>query len=142
MKTITVATDGSEGAGRAVRFASELAVLAQAKLHIVTVGEEMSPEMRKFADSEGTSPGDIFENTNQATLADARQMAATAGLTGIVLHSTAGDAAESILAVVGKMKPDLLVVGRRGRGRLRGLVFGSVSQKLSALAPCPVLVVN
>ena len=35
----------------------------------------------------------------------------------------------------------MLVVGRRGRGRLSGLLLGSVSQKVASLAPCIVIVV-
>ncbi|MCB1819877.1 MAG: universal stress protein, partial [Gammaproteobacteria bacterium] len=34
-----------------------------------------------------------------------------------------------------------IVMGRRGLGDLAGLLMGSVSQKISHLAPCPCLTV-
>ncbi|MFZ1101539.1 MAG: universal stress protein [Hyphomicrobiaceae bacterium] len=32
-------------------------------------------------------------------------------------------------------------MGRHGRGRLAGLLLGSVSQKIASLAPCAVILV-
>jgi nucleotide-binding universal stress UspA family protein len=40
-----------------------------------------------------------------------------------------------------RQKADILVIGRRGHSRLAGLLLGSVSQKLTSLAPCKVMVV-
>lgn len=141
MKTIIVATDGSEPAQRAVRLAGELAGLTKAELHIVTVGEKLNPAMRKFADAENTSAGDVIESLNRSTLCDARELAMEAGAITVRSHGMVGDAADNILAVMDKHRPDMLLVGRRGRGRLEGLLLGSVSQKLSSLARCAVTIV-
>jgi nucleotide-binding universal stress UspA family protein len=37
---------------------------------------------------------------------------------------------------------DLIVMGSRGMGSVKGMVFGSVSTKVSHYAPCPVMVVR
>ncbi|RVH85207.1 universal stress protein, partial [Sinorhizobium medicae] len=53
-----------------------------------------------------------------------------------------GDYAETILAVADEVDADLIVVGSRGLGGLRGLLVGSVSQKVVQHADCSVLVVR
>jgi nucleotide-binding universal stress UspA family protein len=142
MKTLLAATDGSAHADRAVRLAGELAGAMNASLHLVTVADEPSVAIRKFADAESTSIGDVIESSNRSMLCDARKIATDAGAKEIHQHSIVGDAAaENILLVVQRVKPDAVVVGRRGRGRLEGLLLGSVSQKLAALAPCAVIIV-
>ena len=70
---------------------------------------------------------------------------AAAGATGATVVSSEirqGDPAEAILARAREVGADLLVLGRRGRGTLKGLLLGSVSQKLSALAESAVLTVK
>jgi len=52
-----------------------------------------------------------------------------------------GDATEAIIEAVRREQVDAIVIGRRGRGRLAGLLLGSVSQKVASLAPCIVIVV-
>jgi nucleotide-binding universal stress UspA family protein len=47
----------------------------------------------------------------------------------------------AIQKVVRRVRPDLLVVGTRGRGRLGRAVLGSVANRVLATARCDVLVV-
>ena len=51
-----------------------------------------------------------------------------------------GNQARQLLRVTTQQEADLIVMGTRGRGRVEGLLLGSVSQKIAALAPCPCLI--
>lgn len=53
-----------------------------------------------------------------------------------------GPAAEAILSSAATRNSDLIVMGSRGMGSLKGMVFGSVSTKVAHYAPCPVMVVR
>ena len=53
-----------------------------------------------------------------------------------------GPAAEAILSVAKIRKADLIILGTRGMGSLKGLMVGSVSSKVMHHAPCPVLIVR
>ena len=53
-----------------------------------------------------------------------------------------GPAAEAVLSVAGTRHSDLIVMGSRGMGSLKGMVFGSVSTKVAHYAACPVMVVR
>jgi nucleotide-binding universal stress UspA family protein len=53
-----------------------------------------------------------------------------------------GSPAESILQVAETRACDLIVMGTRGLGLLKGLLLGSQSQKVISHSTCPVLVVK
>lgn len=53
-----------------------------------------------------------------------------------------GDPVECILDIVRNEQADLVVLGTRGFGELKGLLMGSVSHKISQLAPCACLTVK
>jgi nucleotide-binding universal stress UspA family protein len=53
-----------------------------------------------------------------------------------------GPAPEAILSVAATRKCELIVMGSRGMGSLKGMVFGSVSTQVCHYATCPVLVVR
>lgn len=140
MQHILLATDGSESAGRATEVAAKLAKAMGSKLSIVTVSGEVTEEVRQFAHAEG-SVGDALEGLSSQLLHQAKGIAEKAGVSIIDVRCGWGDPTEAIIEIAQREKVDAIVVGRRGRGRLAGLILGSVSQKLVGLAPCTVVVV-
>jgi nucleotide-binding universal stress UspA family protein len=140
---ILVAADGSDHAFAALRAGCDLAQKYDASLHVVHV-----PEMAVNAIAVGaafveipTSDEDILE-TGKPVADKVRKDAETFGVSSASVDILRGDPAETMLAYAAKNDIDLIVSGRRGLGRLTGLLLGSVSQKLAAHAPCPVLTVN
>ena len=140
-KHVMVATDGSAGAGRAVDAAAEYAKATGASLLIVTfAGNFSAKELADLARAEG-DVGEAIELLANTILREAKERAERIGAANIRTWTGWGDAAQGIVDAVSREKVDIVVVGRRGRGQLAGLILGSVSQKVASLAPCAVVVV-
>ena len=140
-KGIMVATDGSAGADRAVDAAAGLSKALNADLTIVTFGGSFSSEqIEQLTRTEG-QVGEAVELWLNSILRDAKERAERLGAPRIHVHSGWGDAAQSIIDAASRKEIDIVVVGRRGRGQLNGLIFGSTSQKVASLASCIVVVV-
>jgi len=75
------------------------------------------------------------------TLKTAEARARHLGVSQVALRTGSGDVAQSLLNIAASSSVEMVVLGRRGRGQLAGLLLGSVSQKLVSLAPCAVVVV-
>jgi nucleotide-binding universal stress UspA family protein len=141
MPGIIVATDGSPSADRAVDSAAELAKAIGSGLVILTIGGNVSgEELRQLASAEGDLSKQLETAANKI-LSAARERALRKGLSDLTLRSGWGDPAETIIDTIQRENADLLVIGRRGHGRLSGLLLGSISQKMTSLAPCKVMVV-
>jgi nucleotide-binding universal stress UspA family protein len=138
---ILVGVDGSDAAVRATKFAAGLALKCDAELWLAYVTDGISPdELESFIRAEHVSPGD-FLSLRSALVLQAEDAAREVGAMRIQTQSLYGDAAEQLLGLVAAEQLDAIVVGKRGRSRLAGLLLGSVSQKLVSLACCPVIVV-
>jgi nucleotide-binding universal stress UspA family protein len=111
------------------------------KLLIVTIGGNLSADATKqLARAEGNI-GDAIEALSSHILAAAKDRARKLGTSNIGVQAGWGDAAEQSIKFAKRSNADVIVLGRRGRGRLAGLLLGSVSQKVVTLAPCFVVVV-
>lgn len=132
---IVVATDGSEHADRAVKWAATEAVRRGADLRVVVVRE---PWEDPYAISPTLQEEDEREHAElvQSAAATASKQHPDLSVTP-VLHT--GGTVE-ILAEESQSAA-LLVTGSRGRGGFSGLVLGSTSMRLTTRSQCPVIVV-
>jgi nucleotide-binding universal stress UspA family protein len=144
MKRILVATDGSDGADRAVDYAAQWAKSNGADLLIVSVvgGHDLPETMfRSFTQPQQIWFKDLLASQSAEVLTAARDRARNAGVTMIQLESRVGEVAPTIIDIAKEKQADAIVAGKRGTGRVAGLLLGSVSQKLVSLAPLPVTIV-
>ncbi|HEU5084222.1 MAG TPA: universal stress protein [Acidimicrobiales bacterium] len=148
MDRVLAAVDGSEHALRAVQLAAELAARCEAELHLVHVltdtrsgriprGLEEFERLEHLELSEAA----ILRDAAEQMVETAAERARTAGAPRVECHVARGDPAGAILAHAAALGADVVVVGRRGLGELSGLLQGSVSQKVTHHAACPVLTV-
>jgi nucleotide-binding universal stress UspA family protein len=143
-KRIVVGTDGSETAGEAVRQATELAKLSEARLDIISAYEPI-PRQR-LQEEQREAPADVQyelgprEDVN-LTLDAASREAKQGGL-DVNTHAREGDPADAILDVAEEINADLIIVGNKGMTGARRFLLGSVPNKVSHHAPCSVVIIR
>lgn len=144
MACILVATDGSDGADRAVDYAAHLAKNEGGDLLIVhVIGGSGLPDnvFRQFTHAEQAWLQEQLELVSKKILNAARDRARGIGAGTILLESRTGDVAQKIVEIAQEKNVEAIVIGKRGIGRIAGLLLGSISQKVVSLAPRPVTVV-
>ncbi|WP_174535373.1 universal stress protein [Micromonospora chalcea] len=133
---VVVGSDGSETALRALGFAVERAAQRDVPLRVLRAWEP---------------PGDrwVPPDFDPEETAAAERAAAEAELApwresfpDVPVEVEAVPGSPSALLVEASRSAQLVVVGSRGRGGLRGMLLGSVSQQLIQHSHCPVAVVR
>ncbi len=147
IKKILVPIDGSEQAFKAIDVAAKLAHDGNAEVVLLNVvGREQLPDaVRRFAEVEHIDgpPEWQYEQLVAAGVLKAGQKRARSK--GVLIVDTRvrhGDPTKAIVEAASFDYVDMIVMGNRGLGSVKGLAFGSVSQKVSHLAPCSVITVS
>lgn len=146
---ILLATDGSEQALAAARFIPTL--VNPAALERVTVIAVIRPiTSAPFFGEVGLAglTGEAWESINEAADASAKAAVqktvdALAGAASRVETVTRpGSPADEIVDAAKELGADMIVMGSRGWGGVRSVLLGSVSERVTHLAHCPVLIVR
>ncbi len=133
---ILLATDGSEDAALAARAAFDLATKAGSELHVAHFWQSV-PTTRFDAFVRAR----LLQEARELLEAQAAQLR-KAGAEVAGVHLREGSAVDGVLDLAGEIGADLVVVGSRGRGPVKRLVLGSVSEGVVHHARLPVLVMR
>ena len=137
MEKILVPVDGSESSERALKKAIELAVALKAKLSFLYVANVNQLAVNSCLSAE------LLEAVNKAgdvVLSHAEESVPD-GVEAERLLET-GAPASAIIDVAEDSGVDLIVMGSRGLGLVKGVLLGSVSQYVVENAKCAVMVVK
>jgi len=104
----------------------------------------LPPEIMARVDGKhGTQmPLQVLEFIGKRVLSGAEQTVRSAGVREVELVAEEGPPGEVVLDWAARLDIDLIVMGSRGLGGLKGLLLGSVSQKVTQLAKCPCLIIK
>ena len=124
VRRVLVATDRSETAERAVRFATEMAERYGAELFV----------LRVLLSDDGTRAEAIRELAEYA-----ESLAGERGRSSVVIGA---EPAEAIVESARREKADVLVVGSVGMTGRREFLLHNVPNRVSHNAPCTVVIVH
>ena len=147
MTTILVCIDGSEGAVRAARAGVGVLRPADTVL-VVTVVEGTDPTLAYDGTGHAgpTMTDTQFDAFRQEELRNAQvivdETIKQLGLENQLGRVIEGTAGPELCALARAEQASAIVIGSRGRGRLKRALLGSVSDYVVRSAPCPVVVVG
>jgi nucleotide-binding universal stress UspA family protein len=134
---ILLSTDGSKEAQLAATTAADLAKSTNSELHVVHVGE-LRPT---FLAQTEVEPAELEREAQQLLDEQVRRVEEEGG-TVKEAHLRLGRADEEIVDLAHSLGIGLIVMGSRGRGRIRRALMGSVSESVVRHAHCPVTIVR
>ena len=144
---VLVGLDLSEPGGRAWRFAFELAALKgeDSEVHAVIVGARgLEPSVRDIAtpgvSTAKSTPDDPDAAPRSLRVLEHRSAGGEARL--MAMHFRSGRPDKAIVQLAREIGADVIVVATQPTTRLMRLFGGSVADRITRNAPCPVVVVR
>lgn len=143
MRNILLAFDGSENAKRALHHIIDFAQDASKPpvVHVLNVQQE--PVLYGEFVTAGTVEelNQSFLDKSQRTLAEAASALQAAGV-DYQTHAILGNVAEQVSDAVQRFGCDTVVMGTRGLGSFKGMLMGSVANRVIHEVSVPVLLVK
>jgi nucleotide-binding universal stress UspA family protein len=139
-KKILVPVDGSEQARKAIDFAANLAKQDDTVIHLLHVYKlPIVPEgMGEYVISDRIE----LQALGDRIIAAAEDEARNKGVLHVTATVVEGDPAERVIAYAKEHDVDMIVMGSRGLGSFKGLLLGSVSNKVSHRADRTCVIVR
>ena len=171
-ETVLVPVDGSDHANKAIGLAAELASIFKARIVIIhallrdeSVSELISlcedyyrtdELIKKLIGAENlvvsaaaagayvpvSVPKGLLEEVGTLITSRATQFAKDKGVRNIEVRLCDGSPADLILAAAEHENADVIVMGSRGLGHIKGMLMGSVSHKVNHLSKCTCIAVK
>lgn len=142
-KKILVPVDGSKNSFKALQHAITLADNCQAEigiLFVLVLAKQLYAYTQINTSYISDTVLDEIEEFGKKTLEEARELVPIHIPVKIFLE--VGSPVEIIPDFAAENNYDLIVIGSRGLGTIKGLIMGSVSAYVVTNAECPVLVVK
>lgn len=145
LKRILVATDFSEEADKAVKFAAALAsrdegsklyIVYAVKSSYVPMGDDLGAAEYVIQDD------DDMIKKGKSMLDSLSADLKKSGIKNVQSVAVVGDPVLAIISTAEEFKVGLIIMGTRKHGFAKGILFGSVSERVSANSPVSVLVVR
>ena len=140
IKSVLVAVDGSEHSNKAVRYACAIGPRLGAEvvlLHVVPMVVSATP----YHDTVSDQPFLSLQKVGEDILERAKRLANQCGCEVIDMISH-GDPAARIIDIATERGTSLIIIGSRGVSGIKRLFTGSISDKVSKSASCPVMIVR
>ena len=146
-KNILVPIDGSDHSLKALDYALECAHRFSSNIHILIVysltAETFHLIQRVLPNPMAESYRSDVKERNEQILSDAVQHAQTIQPDLKITKSIVqGRPADKIVEIVSTRNIDLIIMGSRGIGGIKGMLLGSVADRVADHAPCPVMIVK
>lgn len=138
---ILVAIDGSKMSEKALQIAAQMAKENEAAITLIHVAKDLViPPTMVVTDYEK-----IINEMKTAAISLLEE-----GQSQLKQHNVEADyvfkqgssISRAIVEVAQEQNYDLIIIGSRGLGNIKGMMLGGVSQKVVQLSNCPVLIVK
>jgi nucleotide-binding universal stress UspA family protein len=143
-KIILVPTDFSEHSDKAIRQAADIAEQNNAKiylLHVVDKVQQCAVDYCIPVESVTKAQADGAENATQKMREEVQKLLQSRKI-DVTFGVKVGVPYEEILQQELDRKADLIVIGSHGRTGVKRAFLGSVAEKVTREAKCPVLLVR